>query len=109
MLGGYGASRTGGGRHVAETDMFGAENAPILAGGLPSDESELMASMVPQTSMSVVEDQPFVERISPFDMYVDPEATCMADAKWIAQSDHHAGWRTPSPDKNGTRRRLGSN
>jgi len=65
-----------------EANLFGAEN-PELAGGLPSDE-ELMA-MVPQTSMSVVEDQPFVERISPFDMFVDPEATCMADAKWIAQ------------------------
>jgi len=33
----------------------------------------------------VVEDQPFVERISPFDILVDPEATCIEDAKWIAQ------------------------
>ena len=65
-----------------EADLYGMEN-PELAGSLPSDE-ELLA-MVPQTSMTVVEDQPFVERISPFDMFVDPEATCMADAKWIAQ------------------------
>ena len=65
-----------------EANMFGMEN-PELAGSLPNDD-ELMA-MIPQTSMSVVEDQPFLERISPFDMFVDPEATCMGDAKWIAQ------------------------
>ena len=35
--------------------------------------------------MTVVEDQPFVERVSPFDIFVDPEATCIEDAKWIAQ------------------------
>ena len=35
--------------------------------------------------MIIVEDQPFVERISPFDMFVDPEATCLEDANWIAQ------------------------
>jgi hypothetical protein len=35
--------------------------------------------------MTVVEDQPFVDRVSPFDIFVDPEATCIEDAKWIAQ------------------------
>tara|TARA_R110000824_G_scaffold175454_4_gene353910 strand:+ start:2855 stop:4735 length:1881 start_codon:yes stop_codon:yes gene_type:complete len=65
-----------------ETDMYGSEN-PELAGSLPSDDE--LRAMIPQTSMSVVEDQPFLERISPFDIFVDPEATCMADAKWIAQ------------------------
>ena len=65
-----------------EANLFGAEN-PELAGGLPSDEE--LTAMIPQTSMSVVEDQPFVKRFSPFDMFVDPEATCMADAKWIGQ------------------------
>jgi hypothetical protein len=33
----------------------------------------------------VVEDRPFLERVSPFDMYVDPNATSMRDMKWIAQ------------------------
>ncbi len=65
-----------------EADLFGAQN-PDLAGGLPSEED--MLAMVPQTRMMIVEDQPFLERISPFDMFVDPEATCMEDAKWIAQ------------------------
>lgn len=32
----------------------------------------------------VVEDRPFVERVSPFDVYVDPDATSMYDAQWIA-------------------------
>ena len=70
------------GEAVVETDMFAAER-PDLASGLPTDE-EIEAS-IPATAMIVVEDQPFVERISPFDMYVDPEATCMEDAKWVAQ------------------------
>ena len=35
--------------------------------------------------MRVVEDQPFVERISPFDVYVDPQATTLEEASWIAQ------------------------
>lgn len=57
--------------------------APELAGDLPTNE-EIIAN-VPNSIMRVVEDQPFVERVSPFDVFVDPEATCMEDAKWIAQ------------------------
>lgn len=38
------------------------------------------------TSVTVVtEDRPFVDRVSPFDMFVDPDATSMADARWVAQ------------------------
>ena len=33
----------------------------------------------------VTEDRPFVERVSPFDVFVDPDATSMQDARWIAQ------------------------
>lgn len=33
----------------------------------------------------VVEDRPFVERVSVFDIFVDPDATCLEDARWIAQ------------------------
>lgn len=36
-------------------------------------------------SIVVVEDRPFVERVSPFDVFVDPDATSMYDARWIAQ------------------------
>lgn len=32
----------------------------------------------------VTEDRPFVERVSPFDVFVDPDATSERDATWIA-------------------------
>jgi len=38
-----------------------------------------------ETELVVLEDRPFVERISPFDIFVDPNATDMFDIKWIAQ------------------------
>lgn len=69
-------------RAIVEADMFAAGN-PDLAGGLPTDD-EIMGG-IPSTENVVVEDQPFVERISPFDVFVDPEATNMEDLKWIAQ------------------------
>jgi len=65
-----------------EVATFGYAN-PELAGSLPTDEE--IVDSIPSTTMEIVEDQPFVERISPFDMFVDPEATCLEDAKWIAQ------------------------
>jgi len=40
---------------------------------------------VADTSTIVLEDRPFVDRVSPFDMFVDPDATSMADIRWIAQ------------------------
>jgi hypothetical protein len=36
-------------------------------------------------SIVIIEDRPFVERVSPFDVFVDPDATSMSDARWIAQ------------------------
>lgn len=38
-----------------------------------------------EPSIVVVEDRPFVERVSPFNVFVDPDATSMQDANWIAQ------------------------
>jgi len=67
---------------VTEANAFAFEE-PLMASDLPSDE-EIEANL-PTTQMTIVEDQPFVERVSPFDMFVDPEATCVEDAMWIAQ------------------------
>jgi hypothetical protein len=39
---------------------------------------------VTSTTLVVLQDEPFVERVSPFDVFVDPDATSMRDAKWIA-------------------------
>lgn len=36
------------------------------------------------TTYNVLEDAPFVERVSPFDVFVDPDATSMDDIRWIA-------------------------
>lgn len=65
-----------------EADMFAAEN-PEMAADLPTDE-EIKANII-TTKTVIEEDRPTLERVSPFDMFVDPEATCMEDASWIAQ------------------------
>ena len=67
---------------TSQTDLYAADN-PELAASLPTDE-EIEAN-VPDSKAVIVEDRPFLERISPFDMFVDPEATSLEDAKWIAQ------------------------
>lgn len=58
--------------------MEGAEN-----GGQDLDDAAEASPM--ETEIVVLEDRPFVERVSPFDVYVDPDATSIEDAKWIAQ------------------------
>ena len=65
-----------------EVEDFGYMN-PDLAQDLPSPAD--LVDSIPSTMTEVVEDQAFIERISPFDMFVDPEATCLEDAKWVAQ------------------------
>lgn len=49
----------------------------------PTDD-EIVAS-VPTKQMVVVEDHAHVERVSPFDVYIDPDATRLKDARWVAQ------------------------
>jgi hypothetical protein len=49
----------------------------------PSDPNAEGGEMQPNTI--VLEDSPFAERVSPFDVFVDPDATSMKDIKWIAQ------------------------
>jgi hypothetical protein len=66
----------------AQADDFAAAN-PGLAGDVPTNED--IAAGIPTTEPFIITDQPFVERVSPWDIYVDPEATCLADMKWIAQ------------------------
>jgi len=38
-----------------------------------------------ESTTIVREDRPFAERVSPHDLYVDPDATSMSDLRWIAQ------------------------
>ena len=58
------------------TDLLTEEDAEIAA---PEEGFNIEAETV------VVEDRPFVERVSPFDVFVDPEATSVDDMTWIAQ------------------------
>jgi hypothetical protein len=37
------------------------------------------------TNSIILEDSPFAERVSPNDVFVDPDGTSMHDIKWIAQ------------------------
>lgn len=60
-----------------------AEAGGVLDAVFPSDE-EVIAS-IPKRKTVVKKDNPIVERISPFDMFVDPNATRLQDAAWIAQ------------------------
>jgi len=69
-------------RAIIEVDQA-ASDMPEFAGELPSEE-ELSAN-IPHTELAIVEDQPFVERVSPFDILIDPEATSEIDMTWIAQ------------------------
>lgn len=67
---------------MMEADEAAREN-PWMADQLPSN-ADIMAG-IPQTEPEVVLDHPSVERVSPFDIFIDPEATCVDDLKWIAQ------------------------
>lgn len=49
----------------------------------PSDDEVIRSA--PTTKTVVTADHPSVERISPFDIYVDPDATRFRNARWIAQ------------------------
>lgn len=70
-------------KQVQEVDAAAAAN-PELAGELPTDE-EIWASISSGKASEILEDRPFISRVSPFDMFVDPEATSMGDARWVAQ------------------------
>ena len=56
-------------------DDFGVDDRDESVPGNVESEARMLAD----------DDRPFVERISPFDVYVDPDARNPRDMKWIAQ------------------------
>lgn len=71
----------------AEQEM--AQVPPMLAEQgadvIPSPD-EIADGVVPtQKVTEVIEDDPFVERVSPFDIVIDTEACSMRELRWIAQ------------------------
>jgi hypothetical protein len=78
MIVGHGWLKTGY-RYVEEEQVAAQtfDSSDDVAGM----ESESAA----ESQLIIKEDRPFVERVSPFDVFVDPDATSMEDARWIAQ------------------------
>lgn len=69
-------------QQIDEANQY-AEQNPEQAGDLPTDAD--IEAAAPSTKMVPTVDCPTVERVSPFDVFVDPEAISIRDAKWIAQ------------------------
>ncbi len=51
----------------------------------PSDDRQELARQIREEGAIILEDHPWVERVSPFDMYQDPSATDLKRAQWVAQ------------------------
>ena len=73
LITGQGWIKTGY-RFVEETAIGdeGDDNDPVMGGEAT-------------TNNVILQDSPFAERVSPFDIFVDCDATSMHDIKWIAQ------------------------
>lgn len=72
---------------AAEYDDDDEDDAPLV----PQDASEKPANIPDDAEtdaspeFEVTQDRPFIERVSPHDVFVDPEAKTLSEAKWIAQ------------------------
>lgn len=66
---------------VAERD----ERLRAEADGDEAADDVTIARSLLDSQTTSVEDRPVIERISPWDMFVNPEATSLRDATWIAQ------------------------
>lgn len=75
LIFGHGWIKTGY-RFVEEEEVGGYDDGDI------SDNAE---GGEPTATTVITQDAPFAERVSPFDVFVDPDATSMHDIKWIAQ------------------------
>lgn len=67
---------------IREIEQFAIMN-PEMEQDLPSTED--VVSQIDVDMLVVREDRPAVERVSTFDVFVDPHATAMSEVRWIAQ------------------------
>lgn len=56
-----------------------------LAEGVDDRDETVVGNVESEMNMLEDDDRPFVERLSPFDVYVDPDARHPKEMKWIAQ------------------------
>lgn len=61
----------------------GPGQSPIDPSLLPTEDE--LVDLVPTFTTSAIKDDIFVEHVSSFDVFVDPEARRMEDARWIAR------------------------
>lgn len=59
------------------------ETSAVSEDNFPTPQE--IADGIPKTRDEVVKDAPKVSRVSPFDMFVDPDTTRLQDARWIAK------------------------
>jgi hypothetical protein len=67
------------------TGELGGENTIETGDQEGIDDRIPMPGNVESESTDVVADRPYLERISPFDMFVDPDARLPREMRWIAQ------------------------
>lgn len=70
---------------VRQIEQFAIMN-PEMEEDLPSTEDVI--AQIDVEMLVVREDRPAVERVSPFDMFVDPHATATTEMKWLSQRLH---------------------
>lgn len=68
---------------IGEADALVASQ-PELADAAPTDE-QIAEQVVGSKRSVVVTDDPYVERVNPFEMFVNAEATSLDNARWVCQ------------------------
>lgn len=68
-------------KEVKEPD----ETESRLSEGVDDRDETVVGNVESEMNMLEDDDRPFVERLSPFDIYVDPDARNPKEMKWIAQ------------------------
>jgi hypothetical protein len=56
---------------------------PPSTAPIPTEEE--VRAMIPTSETVIVKDDIFVERVDPFEVYIDPEARSLKEARWVAQ------------------------
>lgn len=71
---------------AGETEEVQSPSLDELMGDGPLEGAPVEHEPDPsEPTIIITEDRPFVERVSPLDVFVDPDATSMSDIAWIAQ------------------------
>lgn len=56
-----------------------------MDGGMPEEDLEILRRSVPNSEMRVIRSEPFVEYVSPYDIFVPVNARRIDDVRWVVQ------------------------